>query len=114
LRSGDREAVPARRRDREHDRERTDEQGPLIHLRAHERPEGEAGLQAPREQAGDHELGRLGRERGEPLDQEELRDPEVVARLHQGVRERLGAEDDHRRGPDRERGDRDPARDRRQ
>ena len=62
----DRQAVQTTRRDREHDRQGADQQGPLVHLRGHERPQGGVGVQAPGVQTRDQQLGSLGGRRPKP------------------------------------------------
>ena len=52
---------------------------------------------SPRQQPRHKDLRRLRRKRREPLDQEELRDPELFAHFHKRMRERLRRSEDHAR-----------------
>ena len=90
-----REPVEPAGPDAEHDRQRPDEQRPLVHLRGHERAEPGVRVEAPGVQAGHEKLRRLGRERREPLDQQELVDVQLLARRDQRLREVLGRKEDH-------------------
>ena len=98
LHVADRQAVGRRAGDREHDRERPDEERPLVHLRGHQCSEARVRVQTPREQAGDEKLRRLRRERREPLHQEELADVELLPRRDQGFGEGVREEPDHHAG----------------
>ena len=98
----DRQAVQPARRDREHDRQRADEQRPLVHLRRHERAEPGVGVESPREHARDEQLGRLRRERRDQRDQHEVVDRELAAGVDERFRERLRAHEDRDRSRRRE------------
>ena len=91
----DRESVPGCARDREHDRERSHQEGPLVHLRRDEGSEAGVRVQPPREQAGDQKLGRLRREWREPLHQEEFVDVQLLSGPDEGLREPVREEPDH-------------------
>ena len=72
--------------DREHDRQRADEQRPLVHLRRHQRAEPGAGVEPPREQPGDEQLGRFGGERCDPLHEQERADARTARRSGRATR----------------------------
>ena len=75
----ERQAARRATEDHEHDRQRADEQRPLVHLRRHERAQAAVGVEAPREQARNQQLGRFRRERREPLHEQERADAELLA-----------------------------------
>ena len=103
----ERQPVQPAGRDREHDRQRADQQRPLVHLRGDERAEARVRVEPPRVQPGDEQLRRLRRQRRDPLHQQELAHAERLARGHQRLGEPLGEQQDHRgrehRDPDRPR-----------
>ena len=53
----DRQPVEADVREREDDRQPADQQRPLVDLAGEQRAQGVAALEAPGQEAGDHELG---------------------------------------------------------
>ena len=88
----DRQPVQAARGDREDDRQRADQQRPLVHLRRDQRPEARVGVEPPRVEARHQQLGRLRRQRREPLHQEELADADIGAGRDQRLGEVLRAD----------------------
>ena len=96
----DGQTVEASRRDREDDRQRADQQRPLVHLRGDERAETGVRVEPPGVEAGDQQLRRLRRQRCDPLHQEELADAERRARCDERFGEPFGEGQDHRRGED--------------
>jgi hypothetical protein len=82
-------------------RQRGDEQRPLVDLARDQRPHARGGLAAPDEQQRHDELGGLRRERCEPLHEQELVYREGATRIDETVGEWLGRDEDGAaRGPD--------------
>ena len=75
-----------------------DEQSPLVDFGRDEGSQARPGGEPPGEQGGHQQLGRLGGGGGDPLDEEELADPDRLTQLDDRLGERLGAEQDHTGG----------------
>ena len=83
------------------------QQGPLVDLGREQHPEAVGGVQPPGEDRRDDQLRCLRRERRQPLDQQELVDPERLPGRDEPVGERLGRHH-HDRGRGQEQaGDKD-------
>ena len=54
------------------ERQATDQQGPLVHFRRQQRPDGVVSFESGGQDAGHQEFGRLGSQRCQPLDEKKL------------------------------------------
>ncbi|SLE27805.1 Uncharacterised protein [Mycobacteroides abscessus subsp. massiliense] len=88
------------------ERQRADQQCPLVDLGRDQCRDGCGALAARGENRGDDELGCLRCQRCEPLHQQELVDTQLRSGTHQTVGERLGAQQNDRGGKDEHRDDR--------
>ena len=77
------------------DGDRSDQQRPLVDLAGDQHVHAEPGGTAPDQIERGQELGRFRGQRRDPLDHEELADPDIAADLLQAVYERLRGEADH-------------------
>ena len=87
------------------ERQTTDQQGPLVHFRRQQRPDGVVSFESGGEDAGHQEFGRLGSQRRQPLDEKKLVDPKLLATLHQRVGKRRGGRQNESRGGEKQKDD---------
>src|ERR1051325_10619536 len=83
--------------DAEHDRQRGDQQRPLVHLARHKRPDSRGRSATPYEKHRHNELRRLRCKWRKPLHEQELVNVQLGAGLDQAVGEWLRGQEDRER-----------------